>query len=190
VPDVFPGLAGKFLVGKRQFLEVDKHRRLLIGSLHWEKQRPYRLIPRNEQFTALWKIQQMIGQNCLGDGLYWRIIIDPWFAENEKEFGWLWYRPPEQAAPAPPPPPRLPKCAPPLVGKAPYHLTRALYPFTSWPTPNKPFINHLGGGDYLFTEAISQPRLDLGPACGLRQHQPLAGSGRHPRTAESENRRP
>ena len=159
VPQYFDGLSGKFLVGKRKFIEVDHQRRLLIGSLHWEKQRPYRLVPRGEQFTALWEIQQKIGQVCLDEGLHWRIVIDPYFAEDEKAFGWLWYRDEQAAAPAPAPPP-MPKCAPPLVGKVPYHLTRALFPFAHWLDPNKPAMHNLGGGDYLFAEAISQPRLD------------------------------
>jgi len=160
VPDVFPGLVGKFLVGKREFLEVDHERRLLIGSLHWERQRPYRLVPRRDQCTALCKIQDKIGQVCLEEGMRWRIIIDPWFAEDEQAFGWLWYRASPGEAPAPAPPPKTPKCPPPLVGKAPYLLTRALFPFSPWPTPNKPFISHLGGGEFIFSEAISQPRLN------------------------------
>jgi len=151
----FAEIRGKYLTGRAFFIEVDWKRRLLIGSLGWfdhpgKPAHPRMLrIPNGTLYRALWEIQKKIGQLCLDEGLYFRIIIDPSFAE-ETAFKWLWHEPGPAAEPAPPKP-AVPSGPIRLTADIPYFLTRAPFPALPW-TENKAYIRHLGEGKYFRVE--------------------------------------
>ncbi|MCP4406806.1 MAG: hypothetical protein GY807_03430 [Gammaproteobacteria bacterium] len=157
----FRALKGKYFTGKRFFIEADPERRLLIGSLGWfphpehPQGHPQMMrVPTEVKFSALWEIQKKIGQVCLDEGLYWRIIIDPSFAEDAENWAWLWYQAPEEE---PPPPVKEPLPAGPVrtVTDTAYYLTRPPYPVKAWPD-DKPYYREVGEGKLFHCETLSQ----------------------------------
>lgn len=158
----YAGIKGKYLTGKRFFITADYERRLLIGSLGWfptpdfPQGHPQMMrVPSNVRFGALWKLQEKIGQICLDEGLHWRIILDPAFAEDTDNWAWLWYQ-----APTPkkaPPPIKEPMPAGPvrIVADSPYYMTRPPYPLKSW-TADKPYFRDVGEGKLFHAETLSQ----------------------------------
>lgn len=162
----FSDIRGKYLTGRAFFIEADWKRRLLIGSLGWfdhpgRPAHPRMLrIPNGTLYHALWEIQKKIGQVCLDEGLHFRIIIDPSFAE-EKEFEWLWHQPRPETKPVPARP-SVPSGPIRLTADIPYFLTRALFPPRPLPARAEAYIRHLGEGKYFRVEPTGAAPLPTG----------------------------
>ena len=175
----FAAIKGKYMTGKRFFIEKDPERRLLIGSLGWfthpehPQGHPQMMkVPTSVKFRALWEIQKKIGQICLDEGLYWRIIIDPQFAEDADHWAWLWYQAPEKKA-RPPVKDPLPNGPVRLVGDVPYYLTRPPYPVKPWPG-EKAYYRDIGEGKLYHGETIGQVQMRKGQILRDEDGEPVS----------------
>lgn len=138
--------AMKFLTGKRQFVDVDEERGLLIGSLGWfdEDDAFWKHVSFQDKWAAIEKLQEQIGNYAIQEQWDFRLIIDPVFADSP-DFRWL-CGPKPQRQPAVQRTEVVEVVHQPEVVHVGHLMTKPRYPIRRPKNPEAEFRRDLGGG--------------------------------------------